>query len=178
MGQTTTQSLQRTKNTHVLTSHPYPTQLWKTILSPNRHIGIWHGHHTLAGGWTPCSCLPKTQTTPNCILLCYLHTHWTKLRHLQMRTSSNNESPHPLATLLRMDKNPIHYPHRSCQPPILESPPETKLLNGTMAHQPLRIWLCHQTHFWKDQYPSRWTIMPTQLRPRWERQPRSNPPQT
>jgi len=161
MGQTTTQSLQRTENTHVLTSCSHSTWLWKTILPPNRCISIWHGHHTLTRRWTPHSHLPKTQTTPNHILLHYLYTYWMKLQHLQTRTSGNNESPHSLATLPRMDKNPIYHPYQSHQPPILESPPETKPSHGMMACRPPRIQLRHQTHPWKDQHPSGWTVTPT-----------------
>ena len=178
MGWMATQSFWRAKNTHVLLTHPHITWLWKTILPTNRRIGIWCGHHTLAGGWTPCSCLPKTQITPNCILLCHLYTHQMELQHLQMGTSSNNESTHPLVTLPRMDKNPIYYPHWPRQPPILESPSETEPLYGMMACQPPRVWFHHQTHPWKDQHPSRWTIMSTQLWPGQKRQPRSNSPWT
>ncbi len=157
---------------------PHPTQLWQTILPPNRCIGIWHGHHTLTRGWTPCSHLLKTQTTPNHILLHYLYTHQMELWYLWTRTPSNNESTYSLVALLGMDKNPIHYPHWPCQPPILEGPSETKPSHGMMACQPPRVWFHYQTHPWKDQHPSRQTIMPTQLWPRQKQQPRSNSPWT
>ena len=154
---------------HVLLTHPHTTQLWKTILSPNRHISIWCGCHTLARGWTPCNSLSETKITSNCILLHHLHTHQTKLQHLRMGTFSHHESTYPLATLLGVDENSIYHPYRPCQPPILEISPKTEPLYSTLACWPPRIWLCHQTYPWEDQHISQQTIMPTQYWSRWKR---------
>src|SRR6266446_4155834 len=93
-----------------------------------------------------------------------------------MRATGHYESPYPLATLPRMDKNSIHHPHRPHQPTILESPTEAKPTNGMVARRPPRIRLCHQTYPWQDQHASRRTITPTEFRPRRRQQQGSNPP--
>ena len=95
-----------------------------------------------------------------------------------MRTLSYHESTYPLVTLLRMDKNSIYYPYQSCQPPILEIPPETEPSYSIMACWPLRIWLHYQTYPWKDQHTSQWTIMSTKYQSRWKQQSKPNTPWT
>jgi hypothetical protein len=58
-----------------------------------------------------------------------------------MRITGSNEIPGPLVTLPRMDKSPIHHPHRSREPTILEGTPEPQQAHSAVARRPTGIRL-------------------------------------
>ena len=86
-------------------------------------FSLWCGCHTLPGGWPPnphsCS-MYKTCTAPNSLLLCHIYSYRMKLWHLWTRAPHHHEGTGPLATVLRMDKGPIHHTNRPHQFTILE----------------------------------------------------------
>src|SRR5712671_1638226 len=157
LGRRPTNSLRRTKNSHVHQSGAHPTRLRQTILPPNRRICLRRGSRTLARGRinTLLSQTPKTNPPPYILLFSHLHPHRTKLRHLRKGTPSNYEISGSLASLPRMDQTSLPDPHRSRQPTILEIPQELESTNGQVARRPPRIRLRDQTRAGKNQHPSR-----------------------
>ena len=135
LGRTTIQGIRRTKNLNVLQSSPSPTKLWQTVYPTSRRISLWHGRHTLTGGW-PLNAysITKTKNQTNApsssILFSYLHGHRTKLRHIRTRTPCHHESLSTLETILRVDQDPIRHKNRPCESPILEISKKPKSTNG------------------------------------------------
>jgi hypothetical protein len=73
--------------TYVRSTSPNATQLQQKILSPDQHIGVWHGSHTLIGGWPrhidPSNDkAPQTYPASGGILLSDLYPHGMELQCL------------------------------------------------------------------------------------------------
>ena len=172
MGRTSTMGIRRIEKTHVFWTSTTTTGLRKKVLPSSRHIIIWCGHRTLAGGKTPHTIAgqaTKTHFTPYSLLLGHIHTNWKELQHLRKRTASHDESPRPLETIPRMDKRTIHNHDGSCKSTILEVTQEPELTNGTVASGPTRIWLWNTTHPRQGKHPSRRTLPPPWSQPREKR---------
>jgi hypothetical protein len=135
------------------------TRLYKTILLTHRRFSLWHGSHTLTGGRIlNIKPQPKTETSPCRILLSYIHTNRTQLRHLRMRTASNHQSNITLATISDLDQRTIHHSHRPFKPTTLEITKETELSHSVMAWRITRLQLQTPTRPWKTSHSSRCPI--------------------
>ena len=121
LGRPTTRSIWSTTKCNVWQTSTKTTRLHQTIHCINWHIGLWRESYTLTRGriW-PTKTLKETQITPCRVLFGHLHTHWKRLRHIRMRTTSHHQSNHTLETVSHMDRRTIHNQNRSHEPTLLE----------------------------------------------------------
>jgi len=133
-----------------------PTRLYQRLRRSHRHIGLWHGHHTLTRGRNSTQRQNnKTPTTSNRILLGLFHTSRMKLQHLRKRTISHSESTQTLATSPSRIKKPLHRSHGPCQPGILERIQRSKPKNSQMAWIFARLLVQHPSYTRKEPFGSR-----------------------
>jgi hypothetical protein len=173
LGRTPTTSFRRAEEPHVQQASPEATRLHPEVLSSSRRFGLRRGRRTLAGGRYHNHFTRKTlrtKTASHCILLGNVHSYRKELRHLRARATGNYEIPCALETLSRMDTRTIYYPHRPCQPAVLESTKKSQQTYSQMARGPPRVRLRNQTHTRKYKHTCGRIIKTTRRRQRRRRQ--------
>jgi hypothetical protein len=112
-----------------------PTRLLPTLLPRHGRIGVRRGSRTLTGGRLQHS-HQKIYPTTNRVLLCHVHSHRTKLRHLREKTTSRNEGPRTLEATPSGYGRTSHGADRPRQFDLLEKPQKGQPASGQMVRNP------------------------------------------
>ncbi len=147
------------------------TQLQQNILPPNGHIYIWCGSRTLTRGRIHKF---QTQLPPSCLLLHYLHPHWTEVRHLWTRILSSNKGVGKLAGIPYLNQNALYYWNRPQEPHILEVPKEAEWEDSMLAWTSTRLQLQNCLHCKESKHTS-WHTVSTPRRGRIQGFTRNSP---
>ena len=105
------EGIRNTQNPHVPPTNSATTRLQQMFLPGHRCLFLRCGSRTLTRGRNQPS-NPQNHAPSYSILLCHVHTHRTKLRHLRKRTPSAHESPTSLETTHSSYRNSSNSAHR------------------------------------------------------------------